>query len=194
MDALPAEDPILRLTGLVHDIAKPKTRCFDEGKQDYTFHEHDKLGAEMLGPILSRLRFSLRERQRIEHLTRHHLIHYDGSWQDKTIRRWVRRITPESLDDLFTLARADIAGKGNAELGMDRSHLTELEDRVKALGSNVPTSTNHLAINGQDVMNVLGIPPGPRVGEVLRELLDKATDDPEINTRDSLLALLRPKP
>jgi len=185
MDALPSEDPILRLTGLFHDVAKPKTKCFDTEKQDYTFHEHDKLGAEMLGPILNRLRFSLREKQRVEHLTRYHIIHYDGSWQDKTIRRWIRKITPDHLGSLFALARADIVGKGNAEVGMGSS-LEELRHRVDGLGP-VPTKTSHLAINGQDVMQVLGLSPGPEVGLKLRALLELVTNHPELNTREALL-------
>lgn len=192
MDALPGEDPILRLTGLFHDIAKPKTKCFDEGKQDYTFDGHDEEGARMLGPILSRLRFSLRDKQRIEHLTRHHIIGYSPEWRDRAVRRWVRRIGHDHLDSMWLLAQADVLGKGNAEVGMG-GVLGDFRGRVVALeaSSPTPTKTSHLAINGRDVMQALGLEPGPEVGVKMAALLELVTDNPEKNTREALLHHLR---
>lgn len=189
MDALPAEDPILRMTGLFHDVAKPRTRCFCEERQDYTFHEHEVYGAEMTHAIFNRLRFSTDTRTRVCHLVRHHLIHYQPDWQDKAVRRWVSRVTPEHMGSLFTLAMADIAGKGDAKTHMDVDVIVEFQERIKALESATPTPTGikSLAINGNDLMTELGVPQGPQLGKVLKVLLDEVTDAPELNSKEVLL-------
>ena len=73
-----AGDPILRIAALLHDVGKPRSRAFSEKTKDYTFYDHDKIGAEIALPIVSRLRFSNEERDRIVALVRHHLFHYDA--------------------------------------------------------------------------------------------------------------------
>ena len=104
--------PVLRVAALLHDVAKPRTRAFSDKTQDYTFYEHERVGAEMAEPILSRLRFSNEERARIVALVRHHLICYQDDWTDAAVRRWIRRITPELAPDLYDLGIADALGKG----------------------------------------------------------------------------------
>ncbi len=190
LDALPAADPILRVTGLFHDIAKPRTKCFDEQKGDYTFHDHDALGAEMTQAIFNRLRFSGDERTRVCHLIRHHILHYRPDWQDKAVRRWVSRITPAHLDSLFELAMADIAGKGNAKTPMDRQVLVDFRQRIQDLESLAPTPSGlkSLAINGADLMREFQMTQGPQLGVILKALLVEVTDDPLLNTRETLLA------
>lgn len=192
VDALAPGDPILRVTGLFHDVAKPRTKCFDTVKQDYTFHEHDIIGAEMTNIIFNRLRFSNDEKMRVCHLIRHHLIHYKPNWQDKAVRRWLTRITPEHLDSLFMLAKADIDGKGDAKTPMDWGAILELRHRIETLEAQVetPKGIKGLAINGKDLMD-LGITQGPELGRILKALLEEATDDPVINQRETLIERAR---
>jgi tRNA nucleotidyltransferase (CCA-adding enzyme) len=80
-------DPVLRIAALMHDVAKPRTRAMSEKTNDYTFYNHEQVGAEMTDDILRRLRFSNEHRKRVVHLVRHHLICYSSEWSDAAVRR-----------------------------------------------------------------------------------------------------------
>jgi tRNA nucleotidyltransferase (CCA-adding enzyme) len=192
--SLPADDPLLRLAALFHDIGKPTTKGTNEKTGEVTFYGHEDVGAAMAEDILRRMTFSNDDVGRVCHLVRHHLIPYDSSWSKAAIRRWARKVGLEHAPSLLSLARADIAGKGPAEEPRDTSTIDELEERLGKLQveEKIPTSTTQLAINGVDIMEHLGIDPGPAVGEHLKRLLELVTDDPTLNTREALLATLRP--
>jgi tRNA nucleotidyltransferase (CCA-adding enzyme) len=191
VDAVPVGDPILRMAALFHDIGKPSTKGKNPKTGQATFYDHENVGAAMAETILRRLKFSNAEIERVTHLVRHHLIRYQPGDSKAAIRRWVRKVGLEHVPSLLALARADVAGKGNAAEPRDTSAIDELEERLKTLQvEGIPTSTTQLAINGRDVMAHLGIGPGPRVGEILRALLDAVTEDPTLNERGALLALV----
>jgi tRNA nucleotidyltransferase (CCA-adding enzyme) len=187
LDHCPAE-PVLRVAGLLHDIGKPRSRAFSEKTNDYTFYEHERIGAELAEPLLMRLRFSNEQRVRVVALVRHHLICYDQSWSDSAVRRWIRRVSPELLEDLYRLNRADVLGKGT-DASLDLERLAALEQRVaNVLSAGAAITVRELAIDGHDLMQELGLAPGPRIGSVLRELLEEVIENPEQNERELLLA------
>jgi tRNA nucleotidyltransferase (CCA-adding enzyme) len=190
MDAC-AGDPILRISALLHDVGKPQTRAWSDRLADYTFYDHDRVGAEVAEPIAERLRFSNDERSRIVALVRNHLFHYSDEWTDAAVRRWIRRVGPERMLDLFTLNDADVRAKGR-DFGSDLQALAGLKAHVaRVLADGAALSTRDLKLNGRDLMRELGLAPGRIIGELLDALLEGVIDDPSMNERDALLARAR---
>jgi tRNA nucleotidyltransferase (CCA-adding enzyme) len=184
-------DPALRIAALLHDIGKPKTREKSEKTNDFTFYNHEVVGADMAGPILERLRFSNEERERITLLVRNHLVCYSDDWSDAAVRRWIRRVTRDRVEDLYALNRADVLGKGR-DVAADLEALEKLKVRVAGvLEAKDALSVRELTVDGKDVMRELGVPPSRRVGEVLENLLEKVVEDPSLNERETLFSLIR---
>ena len=143
-------DAILRLAALFHDVGKPRTRAFSEKTNDYTFYDHDRVGAEMVDPICTRLRFSNDERARIVALVRHHLIPYSTEWSDAAVRRWIRKVSVERLADLYALNEADNCSKGLAG-DPDLSSVFALRDHVRrVMDEGAAFSIRDLKVNGRD--------------------------------------------
>jgi tRNA nucleotidyltransferase (CCA-adding enzyme) len=189
MDACPG-DPILRIAALLHDVGKPRTRAWSDTGHDYTFYDHDRVGAEIAEPIAARLRFSNDERARIVALVRHHLFHYT-QWTDATVRRWVRRVDPSRVEDLYVLNAADARAKGRpheAELAA----LEQLKAHVaRVLAEGAALSTRDLKVDGRDLMRALSIQPGRIIGQILDALLEAVIADPGVNEPEALIALAR---
>lgn len=184
-------EPVLRVAALLHDVGKPRTREFSEKTSDYTFYDHERVGAEMAEPLLARLRFSNDDRARIVALIRHHLICYSEAWTDAAVRRWLRRVTPELAPDLYEIGFADALGKGR-DVTEDIASIEQLRARVEALlAAGAALSTKDLAVNGRDLMSELGLQPGRIIGQIMERLVELVTDDPEANERARLLDAAR---
>jgi tRNA nucleotidyltransferase (CCA-adding enzyme) len=190
MDACPG-DPIMRIAALLHDVGKPKTRAWSDKTNDYTFYDHDKVGAEIAEPIAAKLRFSNEERARIVALVRNHLFHYSSEWTDSTVRRWIRRVGRDRLEDLYVINEADVRAKG-LDCTADLDALSHLKAHVaRVLAEGAALSTRDLKVDGHDLIRELGLRPGRIVGEILGALLEAVTSDPSLNDREALLAKAR---
>ncbi len=190
MDAC-AADPVLRIAALLHDVGKPRTRAWSDKTRDFTFYDHDRVGAEIADPIAARLRFSNEERLRIVSLVRHHLFHYSDEWTDTAVRRWIRRVGPERVEDLYVLNEADVRAKGR-DFQADLASLAGLKAHVaKVLAEGAALSTRDLKVNGHDLIRELSVRPGRVIGEILDALLEAVTADPSANERGRLLELAR---
>ena len=188
-DAAPAEKPVVRLAALFHDVGKPRTRAEREDGEA-TFYNHQFVGARMTEEAMTRLRFSREEIERVVHLVREHMFDYRPEWSDAAVRRFVRNVGSEHVADLFDLRIADNLGNGTKQ-GFPH-YLGELTARVEAvLARQEALTVRDLAVDGHDVMRVLGLPPGPRVGEVLDRILEDVLEEPRLNDRQRLLARLR---
>ncbi len=181
-------DPVLRLTALFHDIAKPRVRKKVEGK--WRFYGHEEASSNLAKDIMERLRFDREITGKVTNLIRHHMIGYNSDWTDSAIRRLIRRVGIEQIEDLLIFRRSDIIGHGIKSENL--ALLTELERRVKEqIRNKVPILTRDLAIDGYTVMEITGLSPGPEVGRILEGLNEKILDNPELNTREELVSLLR---
>jgi hypothetical protein len=117
------------------------------------------------------------------------MFFYSPDWTDGTVRRFVRRVGSDAIPALFALREGDIAGRG---FGEDPDvELGELRRRVaEVAASDAAMRITDLAIDGKDVMRILGIAPGRIVGVVLERLLERVLDDPSLNDADRLAALV----
>jgi len=180
-DALAATDPVLRLAGLLHDVGKATTLA------DGHFLHHDREGALQAEGILLRLRAPRAEVTRVTRLVRHHMFTYTRDWTDSAVRRFVRRVGTDLLQDLFALRAADDVASGVEE---PPSGWRELRERVAATAGD-PLEARQLAVDGDDLVGALGIDPGPMIGRLLDGLLEAVLEDPSLNTREDLLELAR---
>ena len=187
LDAAPPGDVTLRLAALLHDVGKPRTAAPRPDGRGNTFYQHEQIGAEMVPPMLARLRLPNDTVDTVAHLVRHHMYSADPELQDTTLRRFIRRIGPEHLDRLFALRWADIDGSGLPK--RDDSN-ERFQARIAAVLAEGPAfSIRDLPISGDDVVAMFvrkelapaGFRGDRRVGEVLHALFEEVTDDPSRN-------------
>jgi len=183
-------DAIVRLGALLHDVGKPRARQPREGAPgEYSFFNHEYVGKDMADAIGRRLKLSTAERARVVALVEHHMFFYKPEWTDGTVRRFVKRVGADTLGALFALREGDVLGRGFDE--DPERELGELRRRIaEVAASDAALRVTDLAIDGQDVMRVLGVPPSREIGVVLERLLELVLDDPSLNTRERLEALL----
>jgi tRNA nucleotidyltransferase (CCA-adding enzyme) len=186
-----AGEGVLRLGALLHDVGKPRTREPKPGFPDeYSFHRHEYVGAEMAVTICQRLKLPGAERDTVERLVANHMFFYTPEWSDGTVRRFLRRVGVADLPALLALREADVIGRGFGEQADKETR--ELRQRVTDLvTADAALTVRDLALGGREIMQALAIPPGPQVGRILEALLEQVLDDPGLNTPERLLDLAR---
>lgn len=181
----------VRLAALLHDVAKPATRG-PQKNGEWTFYGHDVVGAKMATRALERLHFPRAMIEKIATLIRWHLFKYDPDEgvTDSSVRRLIRRVGPENMNSLVKLRMCDRMGMGVPKALPYR--LRHFQFRVeKILREEEAPTVKMLKIRGDDVMKIAGIPPGPKVGNILEVLLQEVIDDPQKNTREQLESRIR---
>lgn len=178
-------DKVLRLTMLLHDVAKPVCRTADENGIHH-FHGHPKCGSEMARKILRRLKF---DNDTITRVCRLVAGHDDNPpLTEKSIRRAMVRIGIDAYPEIFAVKRADILAQSEFGRTQKLEYLKQYEayyHRIKAAGQCL--TLKELAVNGSDLI-ALGIPQGQELGQALKALLEIVLEDPSKNTKDYLLA------
>jgi putative nucleotidyltransferase with HDIG domain len=182
--------PQVRLAALFHDIGKPLTRQSD-GAGGYTFYGHEGESARMAREIMTRLRYPNALTDQTARLIAEHMFHYEDSWGDAAVRRFIIRVGEERLGDLFALRRADTYAHAGIE--PDGRLLVPLIRRIEAvLAQGRAFTLKDLAVSGRDLEEI-GIAPGPRMGAILKELLEAVLYDQDLNRREKLLEIAAPK-
>jgi poly(A) polymerase/tRNA nucleotidyltransferase (CCA-adding enzyme) len=172
----------IRMASLLHDVGKPKVKAGDGPNS--TFYNHDIVGAKMTARALDRLKFGRDFIEKVTHLVRYHLFYYNvGEVSDAGVRRFIRRVGPEHIDDLLKLREADRIGSGVPKAFPYRlRHLLYMIDKVR----HDPVSPKMLKIDGGKVMEITALQPSPKIGQIINILLEEVIDDPEKNTEEYL--------
>ena len=172
----------VRIAALFHDIGKPATK---EGEgPDSTFYNHDYIGAKFAAGILQRLKFPNKFIEKVVTLVRNHMFVSDPDrLTEAGARRLIRRVGLENMPDLINLRIADRLGMGRPKARPYR--LRTVEYMIEKVSKD-PISVKMLKINGSDIMNLLKIEPGPKVGAILDVLLAEVIEKPSKNTMASL--------
>ncbi len=167
----------VRLGSLLHDVAKPRTK--QGNGYDSTFYNHEVVGAKMTALLLDRLHFSKKIVEHVAHLVRWHLFYYNvGEVSEAGVRRFLRKVGPEFVDDLIKVREADRIGSGVPKaVPYKLRHLLFMIEKVK----QDPIDARMLKLDGMDVMKIGGLAPGPKVGWILAVLLEEILDDPKKN-------------
>lgn len=181
----------LRMAALLHDIAKPRTKAFQEGV-GWTFHGHEEIGARMVKPIFRRMRFSLEHQPYVEKIVRLHLrpmALVDEGVTDSAVRRLLFE-AGQDIDDLMILCRADITSKNpklveqvkkNYEIVVQK--MAEVEEKDRLRNWQPP-------LMGDEIMQVCGLEPGPAVGKLKSAVTEAILDGLIPNEHDAALVYL----
>lgn len=170
-------DLVLRLAALLHDIGKPKTRKF-EGEGRVSFHHHEVVGARLAKKRLEKLRYSNEIIENVVLLIELHLRFHgygEGKWTDSAVRRYVRDAN-DQLIRLHKLTRADCTTRNAMKAEKLRKAYDDLEARIVELSKEEELKSMRPELDGQEIMKVLDIKPGPVVGKAYQFLLDLRLD------------------
>lgn len=176
----------VRLASFFHDLGKPITK---EGSgKEATFYNHEIVGSKIVRQILNRLRFSKDQMEKIIRLVRYHGFVYDPEiTTDAAIRRLLIKVGKDNISELAQVREADRIGSGcpKAVPFRLRHFLFKIEKINKQLEGKEP-SLKILKINGDDIIKILKIKPGPKIGMLLNILLEQVLDEPEKNKKEYL--------
>ena len=172
---LPGAQPdfVARFAALMHDVGKPRTRRF-VGDGTVTFHHHDVVGAKLTRKRMRALRFSNDVTDAVAKLVELHLRFHgygEGEWTDSAVRRYVRDAGDE-LDRLHVLTRADCTTRNRRKAERLRRTYDDLEERISRLGEEEQLAAIRPDLDGNQIMEILGIGAGPEVGAAYRFLLE----------------------
>lgn len=180
----PTKDPITRLAALLHDVGKPDA-ARGEG-EERSFHNHEVIGAIIAKKIGRRLRLSNKQLDKLWRLVRWHQFSPNENLTDAAIRRFIKRVGKENLNDILAVRTGDRLGSGVPKT----SWRTDLFKKRLIEVQKQPFSVADLKVNGADVMKLLKIKPGPKVGQVLIQLFKEVDKNKERNKRKYLLERL----
>jgi poly(A) polymerase len=190
--SVPTPDFVVRFAALIHDIGKPKTRRFEDAGK-VTFHHHDVVGAKLARKRMKALRFSNEQIDQVSKLIELHLRFHGysgGEWNDSAVRRYVRD-AGDQLERLHVLTRADCTTRNKRKAEMLRAAYDDLEERIDRLREQEELDALRPDLDGNQIMEILGIPPGREVGEAYKFLMNLRLDQGPLGEEQAREALQR---
>ncbi|MBI4009188.1 CCA tRNA nucleotidyltransferase [Candidatus Roizmanbacteria bacterium] len=183
----PSNDVITRFATLLHDVGKSTTFKREEKTGLITFYNHEVVGTQMVKKIADRLRLSNKQKEKLVRLVQYHQFTVTELQTDKAVRRFIRNLGKEYLMDMLDLRYADRVGSGAKPTSwryeLFKKRLVEVQKK--------PFSIADLKVDGNDVMKILNIKPGPKVGEILKTIFNDVEEGRVKNERDTLLIKLK---
>lgn len=189
--AVPGPDFILRFAALMHDIGKPATRKF-ESNGAVSFLHHDVVGAKLTKKRMRELRFDNDTIKAVARLVELHMRFYgygDAGWSDSAVRRYVRD-AGDLLERLHRLTRADVTTRNKRKANRIASAYDDLERRIAELAEQEELDAIRPDLDGEEIMAILGIKPGPQVGQAYKFLLNLRLDEGALGKEEATTRLL----
>jgi poly(A) polymerase len=189
---VPGPDLVLRLAAILHDIGKPATRRFEDGG-GVSFHHHEMEGAKLTRRRLKALRFDKDTIARVSRLVELHLRFHgygDGAWTDSAVRRYVADAGP-LLDRLHKLTRSDCTTRNRAKAARLARAYDDLETRIARLREQEQLEAVRPDLDGNQIMEILGIPAGRDVGRAWAFLKELRLDRGPVGYDEAREELLR---
>jgi len=183
----PSTDPIVRFAAVMHDIGKVGTFHKDDETGLITFHNHEVIGTMQAKKIAERLRLSNEQKTKFVRLIEFHQFTVSEDQTDKAVRRFIRDVGKEYIQDMLDLRTADRVGSGSTptswRLDLFKKRIIEVQKE--------PFTVKDLKVNGLDVMREKNLQPSKQVGDILDNLFEKVIDKTLKNERDALLEELK---
>lgn len=181
-----SQDPVVRFATLIHDIGKPQTyKKLDNGV--VTFYNHEMVGTAIAKRIADRLKFSNKEKDKLIKLVRWHQFTVSEDQTDTAIKRFIKNVGVENLEDIIALRTADRLGSGSRETSW---RTEEFKQRLIDVQKQ-PFSIRDLKVGGNDIMKILKLKPGPQVGKILNQLFKDVEEKKIPNERETLIEKAR---
>ncbi len=183
----PSKDPITRFATLIHDIGKEKTFHQDEKTKLITFYNHEVVGTKQSIIIANRLKLSNNQKEKLIRLVQYHQFTVSEEITDKAVRRFIREVGKEYLQDMLDLRTGDRIGSG----ATPTSWRFELFKKRIIEVQKEPFKVTDLKINGNDIMKILKIKPGAQIGKILQAIFNDVVEKRIENKREVLLTKIK---
>ncbi|MFB7632452.1 CCA tRNA nucleotidyltransferase [Streptomyces sp. NPDC056149] len=183
-------DLVLRLAALLHDIGKPKTRRFESDGR-VSFHHHEVVGAKMTKKRMTALKYSNDMIKDVARLVELHLRFHGygtGEWTDSAVRRYVRDAGPQ-LDRLHKLTRSDCTTRNKRKAAALSRAYNGLEERIGLLQEQEELDAIRPDLNGNEIMEILDVGPGPQIGKAYKHLLELRLEHGPMDREAAVAAL-----
>lgn len=187
LKSCPSTDPITRLAALLHDIGKVGTFHKDKESELITFYNHEVVGTIQAKKIADRLRLSNEQKTKFVRLIEFHQFTVQEDQTDKAVRRFIRDVGKEYIQDMLDVRTADRVGSGSTptswRFDLFKKRIIEVQKE--------PFTVKDLKIDGEDVMKIKNIKPSREVGDILDELFERVISGELKNEREVLLDALQ---